>query len=72
MNDSLSLTFTTNTSSNYSITYGSIECFELEKKIGKGQFSEVYRAKCLTNEETVALKKIQVLNNNFIYILIYF
>lgn len=60
MDNTLPLTLTNNTLSDYTITYGSIECFELEKKIGKGQFSEVYRAKCLANDEIVALKKIQV------------
>lgn len=34
--------------------------FEVEKKIGHGQFSVVYRAKNTVDGETVALKKIQV------------
>ena len=35
--------------------------FNVEKKIGKGQFSEVYRAKHKLNEEQcLALKKVQV------------
>jgi len=34
--------------------------FEIEKKIGRGQFSTVYRARCLSNGTIVALKKVQV------------
>ncbi len=34
--------------------------FEVEKRIGHGQFSEVYKAKCTVNGMTVALKKVQV------------
>ena len=34
--------------------------FEIEKKIGRGQFSVVYRARCKLNNQIVALKKIQV------------
>ena len=34
--------------------------FEIEKKIGRGQFSVVYRAKCKLNDMIVALKKVQV------------
>ena len=40
--------------------YNCLSNLYIEKKIGKGQFSEVYRAKCLIDNETVALKKIQV------------
>ena len=40
--------------------YNCLSNLFIEKKIGKGQFSEVYRAKCLIDNETVALKKIQV------------
>ena len=43
--------------SNY---YSSIEYFEIEKQIGKGQFSEVFRAKCIADNRTFALKRIQV------------
>ncbi|CAI5455726.1 unnamed protein product [Caenorhabditis angaria] len=38
----------------------SLELFTIEKKIGKGQFSEVFRAQCKWNNLHVALKKIQV------------
>ena len=31
-----------------------------DKKIGKGQFSEVYKAKLSVDDSTVALKKVQV------------
>jgi len=42
--------------------------FEIEKKIGRGQFSTVFRARCQTNGTIVALKKVQVkLHNLFIF-----
>ena len=34
--------------------------FQVEKKIGQGQFSVVYRARNLVDGQIVALKKIQV------------
>uniref|UniRef100_A0A6I8MZT6 NEK6-subfamily protein kinase n=1 Tax=Ornithorhynchus anatinus TaxID=9258 RepID=A0A6I8MZT6_ORNAN len=37
--------------------------FQIEKKIGRGQFSEVYKATCLLDRKTVALKKVQQLNH---------
>ncbi|KAK5967307.1 Molting protein MLT-1 [Trichostrongylus colubriformis] len=37
-----------------------LDMFTIEKKIGKGMFSEVFRAKCEWNGQMVALKKIQV------------
>jgi len=40
--------------------YNCLSNLFIEKKIWKGQFSEVYRAKCLIDNETVALKKIQI------------
>ena len=40
--------------------YGSLAYFVVDKKIGKGQFSEVYRARCKNNGNIVALKKVQV------------
>jgi len=52
-------------SSNDSV-YGKLENYEIEKKIGKGQFSVVYRARCLAvseesdNPPIVALKKVQI------------
>jgi len=39
--------------------------FEIEKKIGRGQFSTVFRACCQTNGTIVALKKVQVGNCRF-------
>ncbi|XP_023227123.1 serine/threonine-protein kinase Nek7-like [Centruroides sculpturatus] len=42
--------------------YNSISNFDIEKKIGKGQFSVVYRAKCKLDNSIVALKKVQVKN----------
>lgn len=35
--------------------------FRVEKKIGRGQFSEVYKATCLLDNQQVALKKVQVI-----------
>ena len=45
---------------NASPDYGSLSNFDIEKKIGKGQFSEVFRAVCKSNGQVVALKKVQV------------
>ena len=33
--------------------------FEIGQRIGKGQFSVVYRARCKLNNQMVALKKVQ-------------
>lgn len=40
--------------------YNSLANYYIEKKIGRGQFSEVYRAKYLIGNTPVALKKVQV------------
>lgn len=40
--------------------YNSLAYFQIEKKIGQGQFSVVFRACNTTDSEHVALKKIQV------------
>ncbi|CAI8039025.1 Serine/threonine-protein kinase Nek7 [Geodia barretti] len=40
--------------------YSSLEYFEVEKKIGHGQFSVVYRARNTVDGKVVALKKIQI------------
>ena len=42
--------------------YSSLQFFEVEKKIGKGQFSEVWRARNKVDGQIVALKKVQVLH----------
>lgn len=34
--------------------------FEIGRRIGKGQFSVVYRARCKLNNQFVALKKVQL------------
>ncbi|CAJ0941888.1 unnamed protein product [Ranitomeya imitator] len=34
--------------------------FKIEKKIGRGQFSEVYRASCHLDRKPLALKKVQI------------
>jgi hypothetical protein len=39
---------------------GTLSNFTVDKKIGKGQFSEVYRAVCKVDGRVVALKKVQV------------
>lgn len=46
-------------SSNNSI-YGRLDNFEIDRKIGKGQFSVVYRAKSKADGVAVALKKVQI------------
>ena len=40
--------------------YNNLNNFVIDKMIGKGQFSEVYRARCRLNNSIVALKKVQV------------
>ncbi|EDO34646.1 predicted protein [Nematostella vectensis] len=40
--------------------YNCLGNFEIEKKIGRGQFSVVYKARCTANNQIVALKKIQI------------
>ncbi|XP_061427673.1 serine/threonine-protein kinase Nek7 [Lethenteron reissneri] len=40
--------------------YNALVNFLIEKKIGRGQFSEVYRATCLLDHMPVALKKVQI------------
>ena len=40
--------------------YGTLAAFEIDKKIGKGQFSEVYRVVCKATGKVLALKKVQV------------
>uniref|UniRef100_UPI00358F6A2B serine/threonine-protein kinase Nek7 n=1 Tax=Myxine glutinosa TaxID=7769 RepID=UPI00358F6A2B len=40
--------------------YNALGNFRIEKKIGRGQFSEVYRASCLVDGKPVALKKVQI------------
>jgi len=41
-------------------SYCRLANFDIEKKIGRGQFSVVYRAKCRVTNAVVALKKVQV------------
>lgn len=45
--------------------HNSLANFQIEKKIGRGQFSEVYRARYLLDNTSVALKKIQVSCNKY-------
>ena len=40
--------------------YSFLACFQVEKKIGKGQFSEVFRGKCIPLNAVVAVKKVQI------------
>lgn len=40
--------------------YGTLTNFDIEKKIGKGQFSVVYKARCKEDQAVVALKKVQI------------
>lgn len=43
-------------------TYCALANFTIEKKIGRGQFSVVYKAVCNVDNRKVALKKVQVRN----------
>ncbi|WAR31129.1 NEK7-like protein [Mya arenaria] len=40
--------------------YGTLSAFNIDKKIGKGQFSEVYRVICKATGDVLALKKVQI------------
>uniref|UniRef100_H2Z010 NEK6-subfamily protein kinase n=1 Tax=Ciona savignyi TaxID=51511 RepID=H2Z010_CIOSA len=40
--------------------YNHLGNYKIERKIGKGQFSEVYRATCLLDSKLVALKKVMI------------
>ncbi|XP_052219505.1 serine/threonine-protein kinase Nek7-like [Dreissena polymorpha] len=40
--------------------YGTLDAFIIDKKIGKGQFSEVYRVICKATGSVLALKKVQI------------
>ena len=40
--------------------YSSLSCFTIEKKVGHGQFSVVYRGRCVHDGRAVALKKVQI------------
>jgi len=42
------------------VRYATLANLEIEKKIGKGQFSEVYRARSKIDGSIVALKKVQI------------
>lgn len=42
------------------VGYNNLANFAIEKKIGRGQFSEVYRATYILDHTPVALKKVQV------------
>ncbi len=46
--------------SNSDSIYGRLANFEIDRKIGKGQFSVVYRARCKKDSVMVALKKVQI------------
>lgn len=47
-----------------SLSWTGVECsianFKIDKRIGRGQFSVVYKAICLSDNRLVALKKVQV------------
>ena len=46
--------------------YCKLSNFEIVKRIGKGQFSVVYKAVCKVNNQHVALKKVQVIKYSFL------
>jgi hypothetical protein len=45
---------------NKQLMYGALENFETEKQIGQGQFSQVFKARCILDGRTVALKRMKV------------
>jgi len=45
---------------NVGSSYQRLESFSIDRKIGKGQFSVVYRATAVDNKAVVALKKVQI------------
>lgn len=47
-------------SSSQNPIYGQLANFDIERRIGKGQFSVVHRATCRKNSAVVALKKVQI------------
>jgi NIMA (never in mitosis gene a)-related kinase len=48
--------------------FTSINNFVIEKKIGRGQFSVVYKARCTVDISIVELKKVQV-NTEYIFLI---
>lgn len=48
------------TSASRQHVYGSLENFHIEKQIGQGQFSQVFKAKCLIDNRVVALKRMKI------------
>ena len=40
--------------------YGDLANFETEKQIGQGQFSQVFKARCIIDNRVVALKKMKI------------
>ncbi len=40
--------------------YGNLANFETEKQIGQGQFSQVFKARCIIDNRVVALKKMKI------------
>lgn len=48
------------TSAESDACYNALSNFVIEKKIGRGQFSVVYKARCVMDNSIVALKKVQV------------
>jgi hypothetical protein len=49
--------------------YGNLANFETEKQIGQGQFSQVFKARCLLDNRVVALKRMKVCISMFTSIL---
>ena len=49
-----------NIESSVDFSYSQLENYKIEKKIGKGQFSEVIRAKFLPKNQQVALKLVKI------------
>ena len=53
---------------NPELGYNALCNYRIERKIGKGQFSEVYRAVCHLDNKLVALKKVKVNDKPGLYL----
>jgi len=48
----------------YEVAYGSIERYEIIRKVGRGKYSEVYEGICTDNDQKVGIKILKPGNNH--------